>query len=264
MNYYKHHLGDYDSATSHLSWDEDMAYTRLLRLYYRLECALPNDIEKLARLIRATKKQKVFIKTVLDEFFLLQVDGWHNRRCDEEISAALTKAEKNRIVGKSGGRPRKEKTIMVSENNPDGFQENNPDETHMVSKNNPSHKPIANSHNIPTYLPTSRAREGAFPMSPDWEPSAPFWILAKRSGHTQEKPGYADALTDFIAYWLTNLGEQRTQSQWEKTFLESWKRFDAHVLENQDAKRRRPVTLSPHNDFEKRDYSVGINPDGSF
>ena len=31
MNYYEHHIGDYDADISHLSWAEDMAYTRLIR-----------------------------------------------------------------------------------------------------------------------------------------------------------------------------------------------------------------------------------------
>ena len=37
MNYYEHHLGDWAAATGHLTWDEDMAYTRLLRAYYHAE-----------------------------------------------------------------------------------------------------------------------------------------------------------------------------------------------------------------------------------
>ena len=258
MNYYKHHIGDYDSATAHLSWGEDMAYTRLIRLYYRRESPLPSDLPQICRLIRASKKEVEFVQTVLDEFFTHSEDGWHNRRCDEEIQDAQAKAEKNREVGKKGGRPKKKITQMVSENNPDGLQQ----ETQMVSENNPSHKPIANSHNIPTYLPP--AREGALPITASWEPGVAFWTLAKRSGHTPENPDYADALTDFIAYWLTNPGESRTQSRWEKSFLESWKRYRAHSPPADKAGRKRTTGLSPHNDFEKRDYSAGINADGSF
>ena len=117
-----------------------------------------------------------------------------------------------------------------------------------------------------TNLPTSRARarEGAFPISASWEPSAGFWTLAKRSSHTPDSPDYADALTDFIAYWLTNPGESRSQSQWEKSFLESWKRYRAHSGTSDKAGRKRFPGLSPHNYFEERDYSAGINPDGSF
>lgn len=88
MNFYKHHLGDYDGATAHLSWDEDMAYTRLLRIYYRLEKPLPVSLTDVYRLARATTKaHKTIVERVLREFFEEHNDGWHNRRCDEEISA---------------------------------------------------------------------------------------------------------------------------------------------------------------------------------
>lgn len=118
----------------------------------------------------------------------------------------------------------------------------------------------------PTNLPTSqvRAREGAFPIFGQWEPAEGFWGLAKRSGHTLENPDFADALTEFIAYWLTNPGVSRTQSEWEKSFLQSWKNHRAHASSPDRQPRKRPNGLSPHNDFEKRDYTQGINADGSF
>ena len=88
VNYYNHHLGDYDGATNHLSWDEDMAYTRLLRVYYRLEKPIPTDLKATFRLLRAlTKTQRQAVERVLREFFELQDDGWHNKRADEEIIA---------------------------------------------------------------------------------------------------------------------------------------------------------------------------------
>ena len=43
MNYFEHHIGDYAAATAHLSWDEDMAYSRLLRWYYQHEKPLPAE-----------------------------------------------------------------------------------------------------------------------------------------------------------------------------------------------------------------------------
>ena len=41
MNYYPFHIGDYLSATRHLSWEEDCAYRRLLDVYYTSEKPLP-------------------------------------------------------------------------------------------------------------------------------------------------------------------------------------------------------------------------------
>ncbi|MEI5996809.1 YdaU family protein [Paraburkholderia bengalensis] len=87
MNYYEHHIRDYDAATSHLSWDEDLAYTRLLRWYYRKEQAIPADVKEACRQVRATTKvQRDAVASVLNEFFELREDGWHQNTCDRVIA----------------------------------------------------------------------------------------------------------------------------------------------------------------------------------
>lgn len=87
MNYYEHHLGDYDGATAHLSWLEDCAYRRLICLYYRNESPIPVDIKQACRLVRASSKlERDAVEQVLSEFFTLKETGWHHLRCDEEIS----------------------------------------------------------------------------------------------------------------------------------------------------------------------------------
>lgn len=88
MNYYEHHLGDYDGATAHLSWLEDCAYRRMLGLYYRTEAPLPADPKQVCRLVRATSKpERDAVQQVLTEFFELADDGWHNARCDEDVAS---------------------------------------------------------------------------------------------------------------------------------------------------------------------------------
>ncbi|MCI4431598.1 MAG: YdaU family protein [Burkholderiales bacterium] len=87
MNYYEHHIGDYAEATAHLSFIEDAAYSRLIRKYYAIEKPLPADLKAVQRLVGArSKEEREAVGTVLEEFFTLQDDGWHNRRCDEEIA----------------------------------------------------------------------------------------------------------------------------------------------------------------------------------
>lgn len=143
MNYYKHHLGDYAAATRHLSLLEHGVYRCLIDIYYISETPLPKDLRAVCRLVCArSKDEREAVELILEEFFLLTEEGWRNTRCDLEIEAAQAKAEKNRELGKRGGRPKKTETETVNEKNPNGFQT----ETETVSKNNPSHKPIANSH----------------------------------------------------------------------------------------------------------------------
>lgn len=95
MNYYEHHIGDYDEATAHLTACEDGIYSRLIRKYYSTEKALPNDIPALQRLVRArSRDEKAAVKTILEEFFDLREDGWHQKRCDEDLARYLDKKRK--------------------------------------------------------------------------------------------------------------------------------------------------------------------------
>ena len=62
----------------------------MLDWYYLNEKALPGESLKVARLIRMTESIAV-IEEVLQEFFVLLEDGWHNKRADEELSSMLAK-----------------------------------------------------------------------------------------------------------------------------------------------------------------------------
>src|ERR1700704_754188 len=102
-----------------------MAYTRLLRVYYRTEGPIPKGQQY--RLCRArSSKQKKAIDCILFEFFVEIENFYRNHRCDVEISSFKERQAFNQRVGKLGGRPR-----------------GNPNETRTlteaVSENNPSH-----------------------------------------------------------------------------------------------------------------------------
>ncbi|GAB3416754.1 YdaU family protein [Massilia agilis] len=87
MNYFELHIGDYAEATAHLSFVEDAAYIRLLRKCYATEKPLPADVKAVQRLVAArSKEERDAVVTVLNEFFTLEDDGWHNERCDAEIA----------------------------------------------------------------------------------------------------------------------------------------------------------------------------------
>ena len=97
MNYYPFHIGDYLSATRHLSWEEDAAFRRLLDTYYTTEKPLPIDLRAVCRLVMATTdSQREAVRIVLEEFFKLGEDGWRNSRADAEIAAMREKQQKQR------------------------------------------------------------------------------------------------------------------------------------------------------------------------
>lgn len=91
MNYYSFHLGDYAVHTIHLSDDEDLAYRRLIDLYYQTEKPITLDVERAARLIRKPT-QVAIVESVLNEFFQKTEDGYANKRCDIEIAKYQAKA----------------------------------------------------------------------------------------------------------------------------------------------------------------------------
>ena len=80
---------------------EDGIYSRLIRKYYATERPLIADIAKLQRLVRANSRaEKQAVVDVLEEFFHLEDDGWHQDRCDEVIAAYLA-GEPEREVKKA-------------------------------------------------------------------------------------------------------------------------------------------------------------------
>lgn len=102
MNYYQHHIGDFNNATRHLSRLERSIYRDLLDLYYDLEKPLQLDFDKLARRIMVEDDERGAMRDVLNEFFVLQDDGYHNARADREIASFQRMA----IGGKMGAAKR--------------------------------------------------------------------------------------------------------------------------------------------------------------
>jgi uncharacterized protein YdaU (DUF1376 family) len=117
-------LGDYITHTNHLSDAEDLAYRRLLDLYYISEKPIPLETESVARKIRLDLD---ITESVLEEFFDKGVDGYRNSRCDAEITKYQHQVENNRQLGKRGGRPKKTESITEAEPkvNPKQIQKQN-------------------------------------------------------------------------------------------------------------------------------------------
>lgn len=95
MNFYPFHIGDYASATRHLTWEEDLAYRRLIDAYYTREEPIPLDKRQAYRLVCAsTDEQREAVDSVLGEFFKETGQGYTHKRCDEEIAVKIAKSEK--------------------------------------------------------------------------------------------------------------------------------------------------------------------------
>jgi len=103
MHYYQHHIGDYRAATAHLTNDEDLAYRRLLDMYYDTEQKIPTDTDWVARRIRM---DVTVVESVLVDMFQEDEDGWFHSRCEREIEAFKGKLETASKAGKASAAKR--------------------------------------------------------------------------------------------------------------------------------------------------------------
>lgn len=104
MIWYKFHLGDYITHTLHLSDAEDLAYRRLLDLYYMSEKPIPLDTDAVSRKIRLDLD---ITEAVLNEFFDRTDEGYRNSRCDAEIERYQAQVAHNKRASEIAGNKRK-------------------------------------------------------------------------------------------------------------------------------------------------------------
>lgn len=93
MHYYQFNIGDYMRDTAHLDEMEDLAYRRMLDLYYLRESPLPDDVKEIAKLIRM-RSHCDCIANVLREFFTLSSKGWVNTKADTVLTKIYSKSAK--------------------------------------------------------------------------------------------------------------------------------------------------------------------------
>ncbi|CAB3919072.1 YdaU family protein [Achromobacter mucicolens] len=107
MNYYPHHIGDFNNATRHLTRLERSVYRDMLDLYYDTEVALTSDIDVLCRLLIArSNEERTAVEQVLNEFFTESGDGWRHARCDFEIEKYHAQREAKSVAGKASAAKR--------------------------------------------------------------------------------------------------------------------------------------------------------------
>lgn len=113
MHYFSFNIKDYIVHTVHLTNEQDLAYRRLLDLYYETECYIPVDTGLVSRRLRVGSDS---VEIVLAEFFIKTSSGYKHARCDEEIAHYHVKADTARANGKKGGKPKKSRRNLSGYN----------------------------------------------------------------------------------------------------------------------------------------------------
>ena len=162
MIWYKFHLGDYITHTLHLSDAEDLAYRRLLDLYYMSEKPIPLDTQSVSRKIRLDLD---ITESVLGEFFEQTPEGYRNARCDAEIVKYQHQVENNRSLGKRGGRPKKTETETESKPNTNPKKNKNKN----INTNTSTASTPSRFDDFWSTWPTSKRKVGRAAVLAKWE-----------------------------------------------------------------------------------------------
>lgn len=235
MYKYLHHISDFMVDTAHLTPLEECFYRRAIDFYYLNEKPLPKETQSVFRRLRAiTQEERDAVINVLNDFFVEQDDGFHNKRCDSEIAEYHQNANKNRENGKKGGRPSKNKP-SGNQNERVSDNSENPPETQSVNlgsesetQKNLNRKPITDNRkpNINTH--TQSASENQKPQSEElkpWKPDSEILlnVIRQSVGAQAEQvitmPDYEFHLGNFNAHWenkadLTENQRTRKFAQW--------------------------------------------------
>lgn len=199
MNFYPFHPGDYMLRTAHLDPLEDLAYRRLLDLYYVNEGPITGGAQDIARVIRM-RANAAEVEVVLREFFTETEAGWQHSHCEEVIAQYQAKARQAAENGKLGGRPRKQ---APSQQKPYP----SPTETKAESKNNPAEtQPVISANQEKTVSKTNQEPITNNHNQEDQKPCAP-------SAHDD------DACGMFAKFWRLyprKTDKAKAQKAWAK------------------------------------------------
>lgn len=201
MHYFNFHIGDYSLATKHLDPIEDLAYRRLLDLYYTNEQPLNECSTTVARLINL-RSYEAQVEMVLKEFFLLEKGvGWRNKRADDEIAQYHLRLSTASKAGKASAQRRSNARSTTVEP-----QLNDRSTTVQLTKNqepitNNQEKSIsrargARSHQIPEgFVPNDKGLAFARDRGLDWDRT----LEEFRDYHVAK----ASKFSDWDAAWRT-------------------------------------------------------------
>ena len=222
MHYYQFNISVWSLHTSHLTIEEECIYRRLLDYYYDTELPIPEETKTVIRRLRLINYEDI-VRHILLEFFHLEPDGWHNNRADIEIADYQSKAEKARLNGKKGGRPKQNKAIET-----ESVILANPEET--TSKAN--YQLLTTNYEQETskelITPTAPPRKKASRLPDDWRPDREYLEAAKLIKPDLTQEWFIQVAHKFKDYWIAKAGKDATKADW----LATWRNWIRREAEN--------------------------------
>ncbi|MBV8649704.1 YdaU family protein [Paludibacterium sp.] len=226
MNYYSHHIGDFDRATRHLTRIERSVYLDLMFVYYDTEQPLTADIATLCRKIVArSEEEKSAVLAILDEFFVSTPTGWFHARCEDELDAYRKSNSQRAIAGRASAAARAARKQQALNGNSTVVGTSVEQPYNGTSTN---HKPITNNQEPETknqepQKAKSKASATGTRLPADWRPSEADIEYCKT-----ERPDLRPSLvaTNFYDYWIAKAGSAGRKADWSATWR-SWVRKES-------------------------------------
>lgn len=230
MNYYPHHIGDFDRATRHLTRIERSIYRDLLDVYYDTEAPLTLDQPALCRKVIARAPEEVeAVKAILAEFFHETPGGWYHDRCEEELETYRKTNTQKSIAGKASAAARAArreqalngKATDVPTAVPTAVERalNGTSTNQEPRTNNQEPEPKEQAPQAPpAEAKADKARGSRLPA--DWKPS-PEDVAYCKTERPDLRP--SSVAQNFFDYWIAQPGAKGRKADWSATWR-SWVR----------------------------------------
>lgn len=107
------YIGDWEGDTGHLDCEQDGAYGRMIRWYWR-NGPLPDDDVMIARIIRMDLKRWRKVRDVLASYFNIADGFWRHGRVEKELARWKEKRARAIERAAAGGRAKAAKSSATS------------------------------------------------------------------------------------------------------------------------------------------------------
>lgn len=192
--WYPRYVGDYQRKTSHLSLLQHGAYSALLDHYYATGKPLPANASVLHRVCRAfAPDEQAAVQAILDEFFTLEADGYHNSKADEELLKRSNISEKRKLAA-----------IIKHKKKGASAHANAPASAYT------STAILDTDTNVSVRKPR-RTR-----IAKDWQPTPDDYQHARSAGLDHSE--IAADLAQFIEYWSSDEPRNPAKANWSRTY----------------------------------------------
>lgn len=209
MNYYPHHIGDFNSATRHLSRIERSLYRDMIDMYYDTEQPLTADFKLLCRKLMARTEEEVTgVEQVLNEFFTQSEQGWIHARCEQVIAEYREQLEKKSAAGKASAEARAAAKAAAEAAKTQGSAT---DDEQALNNRSTNQEPRTINHK-PETKGKAEKQQRASRLSPDWTPSEQDIEYCKTNRPELQVQQVA---INFRDYWL---GSGKTKVDWSATW----------------------------------------------